>query len=70
MRGRPLTLLCQRHRGKGWGSAFRAEKLRLWSDGRYLERAGDRGFDLHPDGGRFALAPAAQTPSGTKQEFC
>ena len=22
MRGRPLTLLCQRHRGKRWGSAM------------------------------------------------
>ncbi len=50
--------------------SFRAEKPRLWSDGRYLERPGNRGFDLHPDGERFALAlaPAAQTPSGTKQD--
>jgi Tol biopolymer transport system component len=52
------------------GDSFRAEKARLWSDGRYLERAGNRGFDLHPDGERFAVAfaPAAQTPSGTKQD--
>jgi serine/threonine-protein kinase len=52
------------------GDTFRAEKPRRWSDGRYLERAGNRGFDLHPDGERVALAvaPAAQTPSDTKQD--
>ena len=52
------------------GDSFRAEKARLWSEGHYLERAGNRGFDLHPNGERFAvaLAPAAQTPSGTKQD--
>jgi serine/threonine-protein kinase len=50
------------------GDSFRVEKPRLWSDGRYLERAGNRGFDLHPDGERFALALAAQTPSDTKQD--
>jgi Tol biopolymer transport system component len=49
---------------------FRAEKPQLWSDGRYLERAGNRGFDLHPDGERFAIAvaPAAQTRSDSQQD--
>jgi serine/threonine-protein kinase len=50
------------------GDSFRAEKARPWSEARYLERAGNRGFDLHPDGARFAVALAAQTPSGPKQE--
>ena len=50
--------------------SFYAEKPRLWSHGRYLERAGNRGFDLQPDGERFAvaLAPAAQTRGDTKQD--
>ena len=50
--------------------SFRADRPRLWSDGRYLERSGNRGFDLHPDGARFAvaLAPAAQTAGGTIQD--
>ncbi|MBI3490439.1 MAG: protein kinase [Acidobacteria bacterium] len=42
------------------GDSFRAEKPRLWSDGRFVVRAGNRSFDLHPDGERFALAPAAR----------
>ena len=50
------------------GHTFRAEKPQRWSDGRYLERAGNRGFDLHPDGERFAVAVPAQTPSDTKQD--
>ena len=47
------------------GDTFRAEKPRLWSDERYLERAGNRGFDVHLDRGRFAvaLAPGTQTRS-------
>ena len=45
------------------GDSFRAAKPRLWSDGRHLT---DRGFDLHPDGERFALATAAQTQDAPK----
>jgi Tol biopolymer transport system component len=47
-------------------NAFHAEKPRPWSDGRYVERAGNRGFDLHPDGERFAIAfpPAPPMPGG------
>ena len=47
------------------GGSFHAEKPRLWSDGRYLT---DRGFDLHPDGERFALAAVAQTQDSAKQD--
>jgi serine/threonine-protein kinase len=47
------------------GDSFRAEKPRLLSERRYLS---SRGFDLHPDGERFALAPAVQTSAGAKQD--
>jgi hypothetical protein len=47
------------HRLQLEGDAFRAEKPRLWSDARYKTRGTFRPFDLHPDGKRFALAPAA-----------
>ena len=50
------------------GDSFRAEKPRLWSEGRYQPRGSNRMFDLHPDGERFAFAPAAQTPDGAKQD--
>jgi serine/threonine-protein kinase len=45
------------------GSAFHADKPRLWADGRFLGRfrtGPTRSFDLHPDGARFALAPASE----------
>ena len=51
------------------GDSFRAEKPRLWSEGRYfLRRGANRMFDVHPDGERFALAPAMQTSAGAKQD--
>jgi hypothetical protein len=50
------------------GDSFRAEKPRVWSEGRYQTRGSNRMFDLHPDGERFALLPAAQTPGGTRQD--
>ena len=50
------------------GAAFRAEKPRLWSDARYKPRGPFRPFDLHPDGKRFALAPAAPAPDGARQD--
>jgi serine/threonine protein kinase len=40
--------------------SFRAEKPRLWSEGRYAVRGPNRMFDLHPDGTRVALAPVGQ----------
>ena len=51
-------------------NTFRVQKPRLWSDGRYLERPGNRGFDLHPEGDRFAVAvaPAAQQRSDSRQD--
>jgi Tol biopolymer transport system component len=48
--------------------SFRAEKPRLWSDTRYRPRGSLRPFDLHPDGKRFGLAPAAPAPAGARQD--
>ncbi len=50
------------------GHAFRAEKPQLWSDARYQLRGPFRPFDLHPDGKRVALAPAAPAPGGARQD--
>jgi len=50
------------------GDSFRSEKPRLWSEGRYQTRGASRMFDLHPDGERFVLAAAPQTPGGAKQD--
>ena len=50
------------------GDSFRAEKPRLWSEGRYQARGANRMFDLHPDGERFVLAAAPQAPGGAKQD--
>lgn len=50
------------------GNALRAGKPRLWSDARYKTRGTFRPFDLHPDGKRFALAPAAPTPGDGRQD--
>ena len=47
------------------GDSFRAAKPRLWSEGHYVER---RSLDLHPDGERFALAPAVPRPSDAKDD--
>ena len=44
------------------GESFRAEKPRLWSEGRYVVR-GSRMFDLHPDGTRVAVATAPLGPA-------
>jgi len=49
------------------GDLFRAEKPRLWSNGRHLVRGLSRMFDLHPDGTRVALPPVEQAP-GVKQD--
>jgi Tol biopolymer transport system component len=38
------------------GDAFRPDKPRPWSDGRYGQRPGQP-FDLHPDGNRFVVGP-------------
>jgi Tol biopolymer transport system component len=48
------------------GRTFRSEEPRLWSERRYQFRGTTRMFDLHPDGKRFALAPA--TEAGTANQ--
>jgi len=50
------------------GDSLHAEKLRLWSEGRYVTDRPWRPFDLHPDGERFAIGPDVQAPSGAKQD--
>jgi serine/threonine-protein kinase len=45
------------------GGSFRARASRPWSDKRYERRGQFRMFDLHPDGERFALAPAVESRS-------
>ncbi len=47
-------------------ASFRAEKPRLWSEGRHAVRGGRR-FDLHPDGTRIAVTAVENTP-GVKQD--
>ena len=54
------------------GDSFRAEKPRLWSEGRFQPRGPNRMFDLHPDGERFALAPSRRrlaARSGTRSSL-
>jgi len=48
------------------GDSFRAGKPRLLSDQRHQTRGPNRTFDVHPDGERFVLAPAAPATDGTK----
>ena len=51
------------------GDSFRAEKPRLWSEGRFTPPIGQaRSFDLHPDGERFALAAVPETQTAAKQD--
>jgi serine/threonine-protein kinase len=50
------------------GDTFRVGKPRPWSDARYRPRGPFRPFDVHPDGQRFALAPAAPIPAGARQD--
>ena len=50
------------------GDAFTADRPRVWSGRRFMLRPGLRSFDLHPDGGRFALAAAAENDSAVRQD--
>ena len=50
------------------GNSFRAEKPRLWSEGRFTLRARQRSIDLHPDGDRFALAAVPESQTNAKQD--
>lgn len=49
------------------GNAFRPDAPRVWSETRVPERPGGWSYDLHPDGTRFAVAPA-RDPKRTKQD--
>ena len=49
------------------GDSFSAGKPHEWSQGRYQTRGSSRMFDLHPDGERFAMAPAAQPSREARQ---
>jgi hypothetical protein len=48
------------------GDSFRAEKPQLWSEGQFTDRAGNRNFDLHPDGQRFAVLKAPESQAEAK----
>jgi serine/threonine-protein kinase len=50
------------------GDAFDAEKPRLWSNQQFVTRLDQHSFDLHPDGTRFAMQPAAETRSEDKPD--
>jgi hypothetical protein len=53
------------------GDSFLAEKPKQWADARFVVRTRTgptRSFDLHPDGTRFALAPASDAPAAARQD--
>ncbi|MGH9421799.1 MAG: hypothetical protein ACRD3J_17605, partial [Thermoanaerobaculia bacterium] len=45
------------------GTRFSVQTPQPWPGGRYQTRGRTRMFDLHPDGDRVVLAPAAMPPS-------
>jgi Tol biopolymer transport system component len=47
---------------------FRVEKPHVWSEGRFQTRGQNRMFDLHPDGDRVAMAPAAPKSSSARPD--
>jgi serine/threonine protein kinase/Tol biopolymer transport system component len=49
------------------GNSFHAERPRTWSPGRLTGRPRSRALDVHPDGQRFAIAPAQDPGSGGKE---
>jgi serine/threonine protein kinase/Tol biopolymer transport system component len=54
------------------GDSFHAEQPRPWPEARYRSRipgpVPSRGFDLHPDGNRLALAPVGESESAVKRD--
>jgi len=55
------------------GESFHAEQPRPWPEARYKSggltgRILNRGFDLHPDGNRLALAPLGDTESAVRRD--
>jgi Tol biopolymer transport system component len=49
------------------GDSFRAEKPRRLAETRFVQRAQNRMFDVHPNGNRFVLAADASAPSGARE---
>jgi hypothetical protein len=49
------------------GASFHAEKPHVLSDARFDPRPLGRSFDLHPDGERFVLDKATDTPNETNR---
>jgi hypothetical protein len=45
------------------GLSFIASKPQLWSPGRFMVRPRFSSYDLHPDGGRFALVSPQGAPT-------
>jgi serine/threonine protein kinase len=50
------------------GESFQAAKPSLWSDTPFEGRPGQRDFDLHPDGSRFALGVAVNAQAFRRDE--
>jgi serine/threonine-protein kinase len=50
------------------GDAFQSAKPSVWSETRFAPGPRGRSFDLHPDGERFAIAPAPDAQSTVKQD--
>jgi serine/threonine protein kinase/Tol biopolymer transport system component len=55
------------------GGSFRAEPPRPWPEARYKSggltgRIPSKGFDLHPDGNRLALAPVGETETAVRRD--
>jgi Tol biopolymer transport system component len=58
--GAPRTIMVASYTADG--ESFRADKARPWSPGLVMAHAGDRPYDLHPDGRRFVIIkPPEQT---------
>jgi hypothetical protein len=61
--------MCRDHlRAMAIVRTFRVSTPHVWTPGRYQTRGEVRMFDLHPDGERVALAPAAESPTGGRQD--
>jgi len=50
------------------GDSFKADKPRLWSERMIQPRPRLRSFDLHPDGERFAVSAAVETPADAPRD--
>ena len=50
------------------GETFRAEKPRVWSEGRLTPMPGTPNFALHPASNRFAVLVTSDADVGTKRD--